>query len=129
MPAYALERNFRETRNEEWRLRQIMLPDALVASVIEWSRPDTPAQRLGMLGMRSPVSLSMIDAAIRDLMDMNLQVNSGELDVVVNELQMLRQGWREQSVEEFGIDPAGLDDGEYDVTALFGVEDEMEIAT
>ena len=115
--------------NREWRLRQIMLPDALVASVIEWGRPDTPAQRLGMLGMREPVSLSMIDAAIGDLMDMNLQVNSGELDVVVNELQMLRQGWREQSVEEFGIDPGGVDDGEYDLVTLFGVEDEMEIAT
>ena len=129
MPEYALDRNFRQTRNEEWRLRQIMIPDALVASVIVWGRPDTAAQRLGMEGMRAPVSLSMLDAAIRNLMDMNLEVNSGELDVVVNELQMLRLGWQQQSAEELGFDPTGLDTGEYDLTALFGVEDEMEIET
>jgi hypothetical protein len=106
-----------------------MIPDALVASVIEWGRPGTAAQRLGMDGMRAPVSLSMIDAAIRSLMDMNLEVNSGELDVVVNELQMLRLGWQQQSAAELGFDSTGLDTGEYDLEALFGVGDEMEIET
>jgi hypothetical protein len=106
-----------------------MIPDALVASVIEWGRPGTAAQRLGMDGMRAPVSLSMIDAAIRSLMDMNLEVNSGELDVVVNELQMLRLGWQQQSAAELRLDSTALDTAEYDLEALFGVGDEMEIET
>jgi hypothetical protein len=106
-----------------------MLPDALVAAVIEWARPDTPARRLGIEGMRAPVSLSMLDAGTKDLEDMNISVSSGELDVVVSELQDLRRDWRRQSVEEFGIDAAGTDEGKYDTVALWGVEDEMEIAT
>lgn len=105
--------------NETWRLRTIVLPDVLVRALLDWARPDTPADRLGTLGMREPVSLSMIDAAVVDLQEMNRQVDSGELDVLVSELQDVRQNWSDYTVRA-----GGYDEGNYDF-----VDNEMEIET
>jgi hypothetical protein len=103
--------------NETWRLRAIMLPEVLVRVLLDWARPDTTADRLGTIGMREPVSLSMIDAAVSDLTEMNEQVDSGELDVLISELQELRQNW-----PEYKVAAMGYDEGDYDLN-------DMEIET
>jgi len=108
--------------NETWRLRTVMVPDVLVRVLLDWARPDTPADRLGTLGMREPVSLSMIDAAVSDLAEMNEQVDSGELDVLISELQEVRRDWR-----SYTVPPA--EDDQYDRGGYEFVDNEMEIET
>ncbi len=100
-------------RNETWRLRAIMLPAGLVRAILDWARPDTPADRLGTEGMCEPVSVSMIDAALADMQEQNEQLDSGELDVLISELQDVREDPTEYLAARRG-GAREYDHGEYD---------------
>jgi hypothetical protein len=115
--------NLRMIQNPEWRKRCILLPEAVVQSLFEWVRPENESdvhsvRTLAAEGMRNLVSLSMIDAAVDDLVaqehsDRGRGIRYGsinsELAKLITDLKNIRRSWR-----NYDADASGLGDVEFE---------------
>ena len=131
-----LKRNTRAKRNPTnfpnptWRRREIMLPEELVPKLFDWHGGQfTAVYALASTGMRNLVSLSMIDAALRELEGVERKARAADrenLSEVIGELQAVRSYWKEHSYEESGAAEEGQ---EYEMdTADYGLDPEEEAA-
>ena len=117
--------------NEEWRRRQIILPETLVERLFEWHGGlFTAIYALASSGMRDLVSLSMIDAAMVELEKEKKSARGArraELNAVIAGAQEARTFWREHSAKEAGLD---VDEYEYDTNDYgLSADDEASIHT
>jgi len=117
--------------NEEWRRRQIILPETLVERLFEWhGGQSTAIYALASSGMRGLVSLSMLDAAIVELEKEKKSARGRrrtELNAVLGGAQEARTYWREHSAKEAGVD---VDEYDYDTTDYgLSADDEASIHT
>lgn len=131
-------------RHNEWRLRQIILPEEVRHRVEDWHGGQGSATyRIVSIGYKHLVSLSMIDRALLEL-ERELRMDerpahglSGRsrmsrserqsLEGTAGELAAVRAFWREHSAKEAGLEEhdEGYDELDYGLTA----EEEREIKT
>jgi len=109
----------------EWRKRQVILDEALVAKLFDWHGGQfTATYALASSGLRDLVSLSMIDDALGELEREQARLNNEELGELLGELQGVRIFWKEQTAKEAGM---GLTEEEYDFDqADYGDEGAVE---
>lgn len=118
-------------RKNNFRKRQIILPDGLAEKVSEWhGGQSTATYALSSSGMEDLVSLSMIDAAMEELetdlnkmkkQDDSIRISAArgkgfrnqikDLDNILGDLENVRHSWEESSAQEAGMD---LDEDEYE---------------
>ncbi len=127
----------------EWRKMQIILEPELVEKLTGWHSGMDAIYALSSTGQQDLVSLSMIDAAIRELERTETSVKGKtdawlggkaekrkmlrELTNLIGELQTVRQYWYENSADNAGmeIDDYAYDHADYGMTP----EEEAEIDT
>ncbi len=136
-------RNPARPNSTEWRKMQIILEPELVEKLTGWHSGMDAIYALSSTGQQDLVSLSMIDAAIRELERTETSVKGKtdawlggkaekrkmlrELTNLVGELQTVRQYWYESSADNAGmeIDDYAYDHADYGMTP----EEEAEIDT
>jgi len=112
------------TPQNVWRRRQIIMEPELVERVSEWhGGQSTPTYALASWGLHHFVSLSMIDAALRELKRTRARERQADarmtsedrrsLRDLIGDLETLRTYWKESSAHEAG---ASQDDDGYDPT-------------
>lgn len=121
-------------RHSEWRKRQIILPEELVARIDAWhGGQHTAVYALASSGRQDLVSMSMIDAATEDLIsDTRLArgAQKRELNHVLQGLANVRHFWREHSAKEAGLESDPDFEYEYDKRDYgMSAADEASIST
>lgn len=111
----------RETNSQLWRKRCLVLPGEVVERLFQWNGgQSTMIYRLASSGMRQPVSLSMIDMAIKEgeWAEKSLPRGAKKKDLgrLLDDLQVIRHFWKEHGVQEAAYEYDNADYGLTDKT-------------